>query len=509
VSGEILNFCTPLAGSTDPTLAGCQCLYTFQNPTNFLTESRAYAPLYFEADLVRCGIPNDNIPEGVHTFTLQLIQTGNYTRSSNTFSINTVNQFGPNQPEFYSDIHRYMCRWIPFIPHMLDGGIIDPIQSNSDNTAANINYFTSNIGNAFYQFAVSSQPFFHCPPHIDPNKTSLELRDANGALISTSAGVSAGSEDRVNFSLARYSSAPFNLPVLMPQAPGFSGVIGYGVSPDSTGACPTSTSISVPSNMRWRKLWLYRAQLPQRTYYSRPTANYDLICNPGKFKNTSFDLGTGGISARYPSPYNKTYYPSDYFIFHECGSTLGSYPVATGTSCWDPAGLSARLQTSTDLSTSSKGLSRILLQRGSGGHTLDPSTPEAQNDYNRCVTVEASGTWEDACPLSGNSCQTLTGGKSFDIFGLCGNSNALINTYSDGVENPLSGQSSIIDYLLLVSDPSVTFSDLTSHKYSQYLPTRPAGSGSSTSVSYIPIQNQTAALNQINFPVCVLQKVNP
>ena len=85
--------------------------------------------------------------------------------------------------------------------------------------------------------------------------------------------------DRSTFYLANAAAGVFTVPLNSYTAPtivsdGTGSPIGYGAAPIPSGTnqetCPDS--VPIPTGFHWAKLWLFRADLPDRNYVVSPGA---------------------------------------------------------------------------------------------------------------------------------------------------------------------------------------------------------------------------------------------
>jgi hypothetical protein len=482
--GELGSFCA--GDSSGP---GCKCVYradiiipcpTGGNPESCTAREETVevrdSPQYYEADLVRCALPNLNTT----VLNLSLEKNTSRTARSNVVSFTLTPEMTFDDPLFYSPVHRYSCRWSPFISHLMDPSVLDTIQSESEDTTLSLLYYSTNMGAAMAKFAgtdAAKQQYFQCPPHVDPNKLASTLKLDNNTLESES----------LDFLVAKSASGPFVAPIMISQAPGIpaSEPLGYAARPDSADGnrCPGS-GVEIPSNMEWRKLWLYRGVQERRKYYtSSKLRNFTLACNPGRLKNSYHVVQNATAKGADNVDYVLNLYSNPFHAFSDCGrggfytskspTSSGGVVLDNGYSCsangsmqWDEG-----LATSTNIEDT-----RILLNN-KGGH--------------RCITVNDSGSsWQDRCTNSEFSCSL--GGNQPEGLDLCaskGSSADLKTDFSNDVTHPEIA--SPVEYVFITTGPSEDgpTSGLTREQ-------------GSSNAAYLRVDK----LNQAEFPLCVLRR---
>jgi hypothetical protein len=402
--GELGSFCSGPQNSSS-----CRCVFratviqpcpTTGDPESCPPEEdrkrtiqESYSPLYYEADLVRCPLPE--IPD-TNVVEIYLAKNTGESGASNLVSLTLTPDMSFEDPLFYSEVQRYACRWSPFIPHMMDGSVIDPIQSVSPEATLSLIYYSTNMGRAMAQFSSSSnQQFFECPPHVNPADVSMAMRlaTANQFIpLADDAGNALG-DDKVNFLLAKSQVGPFQVGLQVSQAPGMaSEVLGYAARSVS-GACP---SVTIPDNMEWRKLWMYHgAQRRRGRYTVTKFQQFHMACNPGTFSGSDqvVKITSPVVNIR----------ANQYSVYSDCGDRGSSdlQFLDAGSACKVP---------------SANGLSRILLpivrESGTSGSTSNVPT--------RCVSIDNFGIfWRDQCATSQYSCAQNGSDPVTDILGLC------------------------------------------------------------------------------------------
>ncbi len=298
-------------GSGASSACTCELNYFRADGSNDLVE----VPVgYVESDLVRCNysvIPND-IPFA--RVRLHLI-------ASDVYSNEVVFRFSGGGPVLnlsdstsFVSPRRYQCRDRVFIPHLLDGTVYDPIQSEDPEYSTPINFYASNLGGAFAAFGASTfnaMDPWDCPGNPNDNTQGINLTllsetpDQNGS--NTIFPPAAGTFDRSTFFLAKKSTGVFSVALnglLAPntvtaspdsngkQTAGTAPPFGYGVAPIPTGLgerCPSDLEVTRPKGFHWVKVWQYRASLPARRALTsnklKPSySGFTVACNPGAWE---------------------------------------------------------------------------------------------------------------------------------------------------------------------------------------------------------------------------------
>jgi hypothetical protein len=483
--GELGSFC---AG--DSSGSGCKCVYraniiipcpTGGNPETCTSREEIVeireAPVYYEADLVRCPLPELNTT----VLSLSLEKTTSRMARSNVVSLTLTPDRTFDDPLFYAPVVRYGCRWSPFISHLMDPSVIDPIQSESPDTTLSLLYYSTNLGYAMAKFAegdANKQQYFQCPPHVDPDKLSNTLKLHGNTL---------GSESQ-DFLVAKSASGPFVSSIMISQAPGISATepLGYAALPNSADGnrCPTS-AVSIPSNMEWRKLWLYRGVQERRKYQSSSKLrNFSVACNPGRLKNSYHVIQDANAKDANGVGRVLNLYSNYFYGFSDCGRRGFFTATSTSTTSGDGVLLdngyscsaNGSLQFDEELATALDLNDTRILLNNTGGH--------------RCISVNDSGSsWQDRCPISEFSC--MLGGNQPEGLDLCSNKGSSADLKTDFASDVTNAElPSPVEYVFLTTDPSedAPMSGLT----------RVQGSSNS---SYLRVDK----LNQAKFPLCVLR----
>jgi hypothetical protein len=304
----------------------CQCYYQYTDPSTGDSESIYVDTSYFEANMVQC--PYSTIPPTVQKVTVSLYQTASgQTSNAIVFPLTGTNlAIDPTNLINYAKVNRYQCKDVVSILLPWATGntssanvMYDPIQSEYPDISYPLNFYTTNYGDAFSEFAQAALQNWNCPslPN-DPAVPGLDLRvwsvgpdTAGSSNIYPPAG---SAFDRSTFYVAKQPTGVFNVPVNTYIAPtlfggqngaGNTNATGYAAAPVATSSttegCPDS-STPIPPGYQWAKLWLFRADLAPRYYRtSSVIASVQVGCNPGtdSLNNYAFnDCGTtGGLTA--------------------------------------------------------------------------------------------------------------------------------------------------------------------------------------------------------------------
>ncbi len=483
---RIRAFCTPSAGSDDKKL-GCSCVFRTG------TTEQAVVPLYYEADLVRCPIPE---ALRLSSFLLYL-KRADTQQVSNALQVEMTPQIAVNDPLFYSKVTRYACRQAAFVSHMMDPTIIDPIQTESPANARTFLHYTTNFGRAmalFSELPFENQAYTQCPPHLDPAKVSQELQlygktSAPLTISDVQGRVPSGAEDHVNFRLAKSQVGPFNVRVIVSQAPGIAASsnalpqLGFAALPDSSGACPSTPP---PAGMRWRKLWLFRSPGVDRLNYRVPKLlNFAMACRAHTANDDVVDTypDASPVISRVGSV---DYRPNQYFLNTDCGRNSGNGGSVSGNNA-DLVKIGTACDGTTTNSTDR--LIRILFPTG--------EAPEGFENYHRCVSIDRMGTqMQDRCTTSQFSCAK---NSARDLLGLCqgAGSSDLQSTFSTSSQVTTVRLAVSQQYLFLVTAPELHATDLQNWTLEQ-------PGAAATPYQYRLVTDPLFGAS-VSYPFCVLQ----
>ena len=293
------TLCTSTAGGLST--AGpstCSCTYAYTSPSVGV-QSVDVPTVYQESNLIECL--STTIPSDVTTVNVSVHVT-TQNAYSNVVAFNLLNTGGvnPTAASSFSLVQRWQCRDILSIPYPgspalgSTNSIYDPIQSQDPSLTYPINFYTTNLGGtlqAYINANIAGQ--WDCPSN--PNDPNFGLNfnlysvgpDSGGSFqISPTAG---SAFDRQTFYVSKTQTGVYSIPLDSYTAPTLvndgNAPLGYAASPVSTGAttesCPDT--VAIPAGFHWAKLWLFRANLPDRHYLqSTAIATAGTIaCDPG------------------------------------------------------------------------------------------------------------------------------------------------------------------------------------------------------------------------------------
>lgn len=332
-SGAMGQLCAASQSGGSATAAGpttCTCAFTYVNAAGSQIGPVEVDTTYHEQDQIRC--PYATIPSDVAYFKVYIHLTNSDTKSNEvTFrftgsgvSLDLANSLS------YSQVSRFQCRDIVTIPYMWDSSVYDPLLSEDPRFSYPLNFYTTNMGRALAVYSggdssrgLTAPTGWNCPAIPNDTRTGVDLTlysvaaDSSGSKAIFPPG---GSFDRSTYFVAKAKSGVFDVAVNAvalpgvitstagdppPAAPGQkadqpSGYppLGYGARPIPLQAggetCPDA-STTIPQGFHWAKLWLFRKQLPKRTYpYSNALAQLGSIsCNPAPWSgNNAFPTDT-------------------------------------------------------------------------------------------------------------------------------------------------------------------------------------------------------------------------
>ncbi|NDG83822.1 MAG: hypothetical protein EBX52_02145 [Proteobacteria bacterium] len=325
-NGEFDQFCSPA-------VSACDCVFSYDLPA-VGKQVVQVANSHQETNMIRC--PNV-IPPGIQTFEVKLVTTAPGTVYESNSMIGSFGAGGNLQgaPGFvdiadelsYSQVQRYQCRRLDFIPSPFDGSFLDPIQSQDPRVIYPFNYYTTNVGESLLALQRNSTASgWECTltPTLDnrmhwwanPMVFSVapctsafcmgdgELMYPQNALesgrIPTTVLSTANGKRRSSFALLSKPYGVFNVPVIAATAPNTTvaayysmqaidqnltlGPLGYAARaiPSTSGNLTTSScpAVTIPSNARWVKLWNFRADLkaPRRVAGTTASLNNPIGC---------------------------------------------------------------------------------------------------------------------------------------------------------------------------------------------------------------------------------------
>ena len=488
--GELGSFCS---GPNNSSSCSCVVRATVIKPcpTNADPETctpqqktieESFNPLYYEDDLVRCPLPED---WNTNVLEVALIKNDGSSGVSNRLSLTITPPMSFEDPLFYAEVQRYACRWSPFIPHMMDGTVLDTIQSVSPEATLGLIYYSTNMGRAMAQFSDSkNQEYFECPPHVNPGNVSMAMRlaTANQFIpLADNAGNPLG-DDQVNFLLAKSQVGPFQVGLQVSQAPNTaSEVLGYAARSVS-GGCPRPDEVVIPNNMEWRKLWMYHGAQKRRGRYTvTKFQQFHMACNPGAFKGSD-------VVVQNTSPV-ASIRANQYSVFSDCGNR-GTQPfnfLDVGTACLGPTG---------------GGHSRILrpIVRESESSGSRSTVPE------RCVSIDDFGSfWRDECSTSQYSCAQNGSNPLTDILGLCQAPAGTLKTqFSETSGDAIWSEftNAPVEYLFVTTKTDEAAPEtLQRPRYNDPAFTDAPASGQASET-----YQRLGQINGADFPLCVLRK---
>lgn len=497
------------------TSCSCKFQYTQTNVGQVVVESPVN---YQESDLIRCSNP---VPAGLSSFQVRLRNSDDSARS-NWITVNMNNgTFGGTQQfldltsiESFSQIERYQCRIRHVIGRFFNStpnlaassDVYDPIQSEDPNLVYPFNFFTDNTAESILRIQKGADPKWDCSitgnltgaayplwanPMVFSNATCAGLSSActnegwlmyptaqlgSGALASAATLTTATS--RASFHLAKSSYSVFDRPVYGMKYPvtelgtgdpataqSSTLRLGYAagtVASGTSSSCPTN--ITLPANSRWAKLWMYRASFaPPQFVKSVPSGQSQTVC------------------------YTKdaTFYPG----------------------CEDATGI---------LDSIAEPLSNARARRvvlGSGGVTA-----------NACYTIGVPGTdlWTRSGEDFGNAGANLPWNIAPGATVSPADSAVEVSAVNGTTDNPQG--TDYTDYLFVVTPESVNDNDMRNGNIPEYRPqtfrkrTDCSGNDPSDVTCTANFQNaiqwsiDTSGIGDSvpnQFPVCVIQRVNP
>jgi hypothetical protein len=280
----------------------CACNYSYTTSSG-VTENVQVDTTYHESNLIACNY-------GVIPTSATNIQVSVFVTTSDSYS-NAV-AFSPNGSTSstsltlasnYSLVQRYQCKDIVSIPYFMGGAlgsgnsIYDPILSEDPSYSYPLNFFTTNLGGTYAEYIQNGVLNWNCPanpndPNFGNNYTLYSVGpDTAGSYLISPPGGSAF--DRSTFYASNTQAGVFTIPLNTYIAPTLlatavnpnNAPIGYGAAPIPSGtnqeSCPDT--VNIPTGYHWVKVWLFRANLPDRRFPVSPgvTSLQSVACNPG------------------------------------------------------------------------------------------------------------------------------------------------------------------------------------------------------------------------------------
>jgi hypothetical protein len=230
--------------------------------------------------------------------------------------------------ENFGLVNRYQCREMTKA-NVLTSSVYDPIQSEDPHFNYPLDFYATNMGEALWKFGLADDSnSWACPQNPD-TQTLFADGETTGRYSMRIYSVdplpggtkviypSDPMNDRYTFYLSKNKNGAFDRPVYAYKTPETAALIGWGASPVQTGPstekCPNAAK---PDGYKWVKVWLFRANLPAKTFLSFSPAGFaklgTVMCNPGYFYpdpvnpafpggayqcQQSFDLKLGGQTA--------------------------------------------------------------------------------------------------------------------------------------------------------------------------------------------------------------------
>lgn len=311
--------CISGGGTATEAQSSCVCQFNYTQ-TNGLAGQIQVPVIYAESTLLRCRY--DLLQDVAGSVQVKVILASQV--ESNVKSIQLGDEVGAlnlKDPASFVNVKRYQCRDHIFVPHMFDGKVYDPFQSEDNRLSYGLNFYATNLGGALSAFvlgsiqpdavgaATSDNSFFSrwdCsmdrqnPPEWENLILYSVAADQNGSYRIYPSDDSAF--DRSTFHLAKKKTGVFNVPVNALIGPSIRTTqtspegqtsnprppIGWGAHPISVAggeSCP-SEQIDIGPDMEWVKVWAYRASLQTRKYveYTEDALETgQIVCNPGKY----------------------------------------------------------------------------------------------------------------------------------------------------------------------------------------------------------------------------------
>lgn len=451
-SGSVGAYCIPTNNSTSGA-SSCSCSYSYTN-TNGNGVSFEMPTIYIEANMIRCQY--SGIPSTVSSVTVKihLTNSNTYTNAITYNPNGGGNSLDATSSTSFVLASRYQCRDIVWIPYLLDPGtassskVYDPFQSEDPHLTYPFNFYTSNIGGAYAQYAGSAVSYWNCPSIPNDSAAGMNLTVYSVAPDSSGSKLvyppSGSVFDRSTFYLAKSPTGAFTVPVNSYIAPNIvsvtatgsvSGIsqgppppMGYGAAPVATGTnSETCPSTAIPQGFHWVKVWLFRASAPARNYlYSSALQQLASVsCNPGNWT---------------VAPY------ANQSIYSDCA---GSQPL-----------------------TSTGALASRILGTKSCVNVSPGGTSNASQNLLPAYSTYKFDLGTDAWSSTGASSYSCTHASNFDPMHICGNSPGGV-AYDTAFSLAPIDLSSRYDFLFVVSPVNEMATDMksssnTSNIYTPY-----------------------------------------
>ncbi len=493
--------------------------------------------------MMRC--PYISVPSDVSQLTVSVHVTsaGLYSNGVTLSLTSTSSNASVTNPNVFGKVVRYQCRDIVVIPNILDNNIYDPLQSEDPHIAYPLDFYAMNIGGALSAY-VSAQgsnsnlAYWDCPPILTPGTTLSSASQASYAtqynlnmnLFSESSSspvlypVPSGSADATMFYLAKTRQSVFTVPVnayvaptIFSQSSFHPNPVGYGAATIATGiGTETCPSITIPTGYQWVKVWLFRASLNARTYYTANSLHQmgTLTCNPGDWATSTTNV--------YAPVYQGCHSSYQHSLFNTIGAY--SYGMADITLTPNPGiyfadrvmstGVCVHLQTPLTQTPSA-----APTPRATCGAYAGPSCTSS------IYSVTGVDQWT-AVNISLTSATTITNGCQanplIDPFGLCAASSVsetMAKTSTQSItSNNLDASASRYDFLFIATPTTINSSDMQNKTNAAlpYIPQRyltaadctsnPTTCGTNYLISTYGLSPQ-GVNNTGSFPICALQPI--
>ena len=333
-SGSMATACTRQASGSNYT-STCSCAYTYTSSSGNQIGPVEVNTTYLEQNMIRCRY--DNLPTDLSTLKIRIHLTNSDTYSNEvTFRFTgTGTTLSSSSADSFVKVERFQCKDIVYIPYLWDHGVYDPFLSENPKYSYPLNFYTTNMGRTMATYSggdpssgVSPTIGWNCPQIPNDKNAGMDLRLYSAAADDLGSKAiypnPTGSFDRSTFHVAKRRTGVFSVAVnayMLPNvftvtppatttptpaggAPMNTGLppLGYAARPvplsNGGDSCP-DPSTPIPVGYKWAKLWLFRMQLPKRTY---PTSNKlfglgKISCAPPIW-NSAVGAGAEAVAAR-------------------------------------------------------------------------------------------------------------------------------------------------------------------------------------------------------------------